>query len=171
MGTPEPDDSLDPAPPAPVPAAVAGASCERFRRQHEDLQRLGLEIASKLSKRTIVAEAATVRRLVARFAGKLTVHASMENEALYPRLLAHRDDAVRTRAQELSDEVGHLYASFDAYAARWPSVASIEAEPFVFVDETRALLARLASRMVRENEELYPLVEAADAAPLAPPSA
>jgi hypothetical protein len=138
------------------------SSCDRFRRQHEELLQLGMEIASKLSKKTILSEAATVRRLVARFAGKLTVHASMENEALYPRLLQHDDPAVRGRARELFSEVGGLYDTFHAYAERWPSVASIEADPFVFVDQTRDVLTRLAFRLVRENEELYPLVEAAD---------
>ena len=136
------------------------SSCERFRRQHEELQKLGMEIAGKLSRKTIVAEAATVRRLVARFAGKLTVHASMENEALYPRLLQHGDPAVRARARALFDEVGELYATFHAYAARWPGAPSIEADPGGFVKETREILTRLAFRMVKENEELYPLVDA-----------
>jgi hypothetical protein len=52
---------------------------------------------------------------------------------------------------------------FNGYTARWPDVASIQASPIEFVDETRALLARLAVRVVRENDELYPLVERADA--------
>jgi serine/threonine-protein kinase len=153
---------------APIPATgaasgvVAVSSCDRFRRQHEELQRLGMEIAGKLSRKTIVAEAADVRRLVARFAGKLAVHASMENEALYPRLLAHADAAVRARARSLYDEVGGLYSTFHAYTARWPTVASIHADPHAFVTETRELLTRLAFRMVRENDELYPLVDTAD---------
>jgi hypothetical protein len=153
--------------PSPGGVVAPVSSCDRFRRQHEQLQRLGMEIASKLSRKTIASEAAPVRLLVAQFAGKLRVHASMENEALYPRLLCHEDATVRSRARALADEVGDLYADFDAYSARWPSVASIEADPQRFVTETRELLLRLASRMVRENEELYPLVDAADATVIA----
>ena len=166
-GRSRPPPSPEPPPPPaapPVSGVVALSSCDRFRRQHEDLQQLGMEIAAKLSRKTILAEASAVRRLVARFAGKLTVHASMENEALYPRLLSHPDAAVRARAKELFDEVGSLYAAFHTYSARWPGVAAIEADPFVFVSETRELLMRLAVRMVRENDELYPLVDAAEAA-------
>ena len=146
----------------PHPTTNRTRSTDRFRRQHEELQELGLAIAAKLSKRTVAAEASTVRRLVARFAGKLLVHASMENEALYPRLLAHSDGGVRTHARELFDEVGDLYAAFHGYAARWPSAASIEADPPGFVRETREILTRLAFRMVRESDELYPMVEKAD---------
>jgi hypothetical protein len=134
--------------------------CERFRRQHEELAALGTEIAAKLSRKTIVEEAATVRRLVAKFAGKLTVHASMENEALYPRLLEHPDPAVRVVASSLFAEVGDLYAAFHAYAARWPTVAAIQADGSTFVQETREILVRLAFRMTKENDELYPLVDA-----------
>jgi hypothetical protein len=86
----------------------------------------------------------------------------MENEALYPRLLGHGDAGVRARAAELYGEVGTLYSTFHAHTARWPSVASIEASPAEFVDQTRALLMRLAVRMVRENDELYPMVDAAE---------
>ena len=142
-----------------VSTPSAASSCDRFRRQHEELKNLGLEIASKLSRRTIADEAANVRRLVAQFTGKLTVHASMENEALYPRLFDHSDPAVRARARALFDEVGDLYAQFHAYAARWPTVAAIAADGAAFVKETREILFRLALRMTKENEELYPLVE------------
>jgi hypothetical protein len=138
----------------------AHSSCERFRRQHEELTVLGMEIASKLSRRTIVEEAPAVRRLLAQFAGKLAVHASMENEALYPRLLAHSDPAVRARARELFDEVGDLYDAFHAHSARWPSAAAIQADGSGFVKETRELFLRLAFRMSKENDELYPLVDA-----------
>jgi hypothetical protein len=145
---------------AVVSTPSAASSCDRFRRQHEELKNLGVEIASKLSRKTIVEEAADVRRLVAQFAGKLTIHASMENEALYPRLFEHADPAVRARAKELFDEVGGLYATFHDYAARWPTVAAIQADGPGFVKETREILFRLALRMTRENDELYPLVDA-----------
>jgi hypothetical protein len=143
-----------------VSTPPATSSCDRFRRQHEELKNLGVEIAAKLSRRTIMEEAVNVRRLVAQFAGKLTVHASMENEALYPRLFEHSDPAVRACAKELFDEVGDLYAIFHDYAARWPTVEAIQANGAGFVKETREILFRLAVRMTKENDELYPLVDA-----------
>jgi Hemerythrin HHE cation binding domain len=143
-----------------VSTPPAASSCDRFRRQHEELKNLGIEIAAKLSRKTIVEEAANVRRLVAKFAGKLAVHASMENEALYPRLFDHPDPAVRARAKELFDEVGELYATFHDYAARWPTVGAIQANGSDFVKDTREILFRLAIRMTKENDELYPLVDA-----------
>ena len=138
------------------------ASTDRFRRQHEELQALGLQIADKLARATLATEASLVRRLVAQFAGKLAVHASMENEALYPRLLQHDDPRVRERARSLFDDVGTIYATFGDYAKRWPTAASIEADPRAFARETREVLRVLAFRMMRENDELYPLVESVE---------
>lgn len=144
-------------------AATLGRSAtENFRRQHEELMALGFEINHHLDPRTLVTEdaASHVRRIVARFAGKLLVHAEMENKALYPRLLHHPDDAVRAKAQALYDEVKTIYASFHEYAKRWPTPASILASPPEFARETRGVLKLLGLRMLRENDELYPLADA-----------
>lgn len=137
---------------------------ERFRRQHEELASLSAEILERVAAPAaeLAADAGHVRRLVARFAGKLAVHASMENEALYPRLLAHRDPEVRAKATALFDEVGALYASFGGYRERWPTIDAIERDPAAFAKDTRRVLKVLWSRMMRENDELYPLVDGAD---------
>jgi hypothetical protein len=75
-------------------------------------------------------EAADVRRLVAKFAGKLTVHASMENEAVYPRLFDHPDPAVRARAMVTSvtnsPPGAHLPGSTSS-RARAPKSTSVSA--------------------------------------------
>jgi serine/threonine protein kinase len=148
--------------PPPVSSVSTSSSTNRFRRQHEELQALGFQIAEKLARATLANEAGIVRRLVAQFAGKLAVHASMENEALYPRLLQHSDPNVRERARSLFDDVGTIYATFGQYAKKWPTTASIEADPRAFARETREVLRVLAFRMMRENDELYPLVESVE---------
>ncbi|HVY49565.1 MAG TPA: hemerythrin domain-containing protein [Minicystis sp.] len=138
-----------------------------FVRQHEELFALGSELAPRLTVERVAAEAPEIRRALARFAGKLRVHARMENEALYPRLLVHGDPEVRRRAQALFDELGPIYAGFDAYLARWPTAEALRADPATFVRETFGVLKQLGRRMWRENLELYPLADAAGAAPAA----
>jgi hypothetical protein len=136
---------------------------ENFRRQHEDLLALAFEIAPLLAEDAVARDPAAARRALARFAGRLRVHAAMENDALYPRLLAHRDPTVRARAEGLYEEVGRLYADFDAFMARFPDAAALAVDPSGFARSTRAVLRALGVRMARENEELYPLVDAAEA--------
>jgi hypothetical protein len=134
---------------------------ENFRRQHDALLTLSKEIGAHLADVDGVrANAVAVRKLMARFSGQLGVHATMENDALYPRLLAHDDDAVRARARAFLDEFGGIYAEYGVYAQRWLSADAIAARPADFVKETRDMFRLLARRMVRENIELYPLVDA-----------
>lgn len=128
-----------------------------FQRQHEELGRLAAEIAGRLDVGTLEKDGAEVRRLVARFAGKLRMHAAMENEALYPRLRAHPDAEVRAAADRLWNEVGTIYAEFDSYSKRWLVGDAISRDPRTFALDTHAIFARLGTRMIRESRELYPL--------------
>ena len=128
-----------------------------FQRQHEELGRLAAEIAGRLDPAALEREAGEIRRLVARFAGKLRMHAAMENEALYPRLRAHPDPEVRDAAERLWTEVGSIYGEFDRYSKRWLVGDAIAREPRAFALDTHAIFARLGTRMFRENRELYPL--------------
>jgi hypothetical protein len=134
---------------------------DNFRRQHAELHALGAELARQLTIKNLETNAAHVRRLVAQFAGKLAVHAKMENDALYPRLLAHLDVDVQKRARGLLDEVRHIYGVFGKYELRWPDGNAIASNSAVFVRETLDVLRLLARRMARENEELYPLADSA----------
>jgi hypothetical protein len=142
-------------------------STDRFRRQHEELVELGGQIFACLVVPSLEADPNPVRHLLARFKGKLEIHASMENEALYPRLLAHPDAGVRETADRLQDEVGDLYQSVGAYLQRWPTSQSISGNAPDFARETfdvlrareahkargsRALSARRRSRVAGAGE-------------------
>lgn len=155
--------SLEDVPPSSRARSGVRTPTDNFRRQHEELALMGGDILQQLDvdDAAIVARASDLRRQVARFAGKLRVHASMENDALYPRLLEHREQRVRETAQSLLREVKDLYSAFDSYSQRWPSTASIEAQPRLFAKDTRKVLKTLWMRMCRENDELYPLADAA----------
>jgi hypothetical protein len=130
-----------------------------FKRQHAELRQLSIEVRALLSPEAIERDARAVRALVARFAGKLRVHTKMENEALYPALLAHHDESVRIVAQKLLAELGPVYATFDAYESRWPTAEALLENPRAFVLDTLQLYETLAHRMRTEDRTLYSLVD------------
>lgn len=132
----------------------------RFRRQHEELMALAAKLFPELVPAKLAADPTEARRLMARFRGLLLVHAAMENEALYPRLLEHPRADVREIATKLLAEVGTLYDGVNQHALRWPDAAAIQRDPTSFVRETMDLLKTLGRRMARENHELYPLADA-----------
>ena len=137
------------------------SATQNFRRQHEELSELAADIERQRTPEALRADAAGVRKRLARFAGKLHVHPSMENDALYPRLVGHEDERLRALARSFQDELGGIYGSFFTYVQRWPSAEAVQAEPVEFIRQTREVFKLLARRMVRENEELYPAVDRA----------
>lgn len=135
------------------------ARTDQFRRQHAELMNMAIEIRSRLSVEELERDARGVRTMLARFAGKLRVHARMENEALYPELLAHPDEGVRFEVDKLLDEVGLLYATFDRLEHRWPAADSVAAEPKQFILDVLGCFDLLGRRMSAENKKLYPLAD------------
>jgi hypothetical protein len=157
--------------PAQHPTSQKGAdvvtpmkSTDRFSRQHAELAQLAKALVKELDTRAIAADPSKVKRALALFTGKLRVHAAMEQQALYPRLFASPEPAVSAKARALFDEVGGLYDGFFGYLATWTAAGAVEADVEGFCRETMRQLFQLGARMKREDKELYPLVDALDAA-------
>lgn len=133
----------------------------RFEAQHAELSALAKDVLRTLDTRILSVDPGPARRALATFSGRLRVHATMEQEALYPRLLASPDAAVAAKARELLDEVGDLYSRFFALLKRWPDKESVAADPEGYARDVMMMLHRLHLRMKRENSELYPLADRA----------
>lgn len=133
---------------------------ERYRRQHDELAALAAAIEQKLEGVQAGQKAADVRRLLAQYSGKLSVHLRMEDEALYPRALGDGDATLQRVAATLQGDVGPLHDEFQAFLKAWPSAAVIEARPRDFALQLARTLRTITRRMQREEAELYPLVDA-----------
>lgn len=135
------------------------AQTDNFRRQHDELLQLAGEMAPLLGAETLQREAVKVRAILAALAGKLNVHLSAEDNALYPRLLNHKDPQVAELARRYQEEMGGLKEAFGAYLSRWPSAAQIQKDPGRFAGETRGILEALGRRIDKENKGLYAVVD------------
>lgn len=136
----------------------------KFRRQHSELIQLAREIGGILDPARLESDGAEMRRQLARFLGKLKVHAAMEDGALYPELLVHPDRTIREEAQRLHEGLGPLYRRFDALGRGWLGPGEIERAPARFVVELTEGFAALRRRMTEEHAHLYPLVAKASVA-------
>lgn len=146
-----------------------GAATSKFARQHEELAELAKVLVATLDTRALVVDTAPARRALAAFSGRLRIHAAMEQDALYPRLLASSDPAVASRARSLLEEVGVIYQLFFDFLARYGDGARIARDPEGFSRGALFVLHRLSMRMKRENDELYPMVDALDPSPAGAP--
>ena len=138
------------------------SSTARFQAQHAELLVLAKVLVAELDVERITKDPNAARMALASFSGRLRVHAAMEQEALYPRLLASQDQEIASKARELESEISGLYDAFFAHLDKWTSTQAIAADASDFCAETTAILKRLGQRMRREDDELYPLVDRFD---------
>jgi len=132
---------------------------EKFREQHRDLVAMVGQLAPHLTPARLAKESAEVRSLLSQFAAKLNVHLAMEDKALYPQLLQHKDPAVQGKAKTFMDQMGGIKEAFSGYMAKYPTAHAIEASPAGFISDTEGLIKVLAARIQAEDSDLYALVD------------
>jgi len=136
-----------------------GTNTRNFRRQHEELLQIASRISSRLIAESLAGNAGEVRDLQSQLAGKLNVHLAMEDEYLYPELLKHEDESIRSLAKRFVDEMGGIKKVFTQYMNKWPSAHTIQEKPSEYIEETRALFKALEKRIRVEDSELYSTVD------------
>ena len=135
---------------------------QKYRAQHAELSALVTQIASLLNDANLSKKAAEIRDVISSLAGKLSIHLAMEDKRLYPKLMAHSDLDVRALSRRYSEEMGSLSSDFMQFNQRWLTAALIEKEPAKFGDEMTIILTALQSRIEKENNQLYKLIDELD---------
>jgi hypothetical protein len=90
----------------------------------------------------------------------LIAHLAVEGRWLYPALIASMDQKAADTAKRFKHELGGLAGTFTSYMSKWDD-QRIATEWPAYCDETKALLASLKNRILRENKKLYPLAATA----------
>jgi hypothetical protein len=62
-------------------------------------------------------------------------------------------------ARRYQQEMGGVQTAFSTYVGRWPTAASIQQEPDLFLSQTQGIVAALLARVEREDNELYPMAD------------
>ncbi|MBP2311156.1 hemerythrin domain-containing protein [Azospirillum soli] len=135
----------------------------KFYEHHGEVRALAARIEGQLDPARIAANPAGVSADVLQLFGKFSVHLTIEDQALYPRLAQDSNAEVRRMATAFQNEMGGLKTRFDAYRKAWPGPMAIAKDPARFVSETREVLTLLKTRIEREDRQLYPLAERAAA--------
>lgn len=130
-----------------------------FRLQHAELARFADQLV-ELDLRSIVARPDSARELLAAFMRLLTAHSQVEDEMLYPILLAHSSERVRVEARALRDEFAVIYASVEVFLSVWQRPGALESDAQTFINEVPPLVDTLRARIARENDRLYAYVDA-----------
>ncbi|MGQ9367650.1 hemerythrin domain-containing protein [Azospirillum sp. A39] len=130
-----------------------------YRRQHAEITRLAGALLDLLYRPDAPSHILDARALLTALDTAVDHHLTLEDSILYPRLLAHADDGLRSAAAGCRDEVGGMHRVFRGYVDDWSDLPTMAGRFGTFRAETRAVLSRLDGRMRREREELFPVLD------------
>jgi len=128
-------------------------SIAELLEEHRELRGMAERLRGIVSCQ--VADSAAIAVLRWQFCRKLADHCAAEERSVYELLITTGDPEVTQLILALRDEVGSLDTDFRAYVAEWP-IDRVNREWAHFGDVTHVLLERLAHRIMREEQELFP---------------
>jgi len=135
------------------------ATSDIYRKQHDDLLALATTIAGNLNKETITGKTDAVLGLLSELAAKLNTHLTMEDKALYPKLLNSGNPKAKETADAFIKEMGGIKQVFEAFVNKWSNPNNLKNDAEGFIKETTGLFGALKARIDKENGQLYPLLD------------
>ena len=132
---------------------------KQLRAQHVQIAELINDINGSLKVGWVSENSDKLRSQLAKLSGVLKIHLLMEDDHLYPLLMKSIDDDIAATAKRFKEEMGSLSDTFKGYSERWLRLKNIHDEAEDFVTETKAVFDALVKRVIREDNELYPLIE------------
>jgi iron-sulfur cluster repair protein YtfE (RIC family) len=132
---------------------------KRYREQHDEIKRLIAQFQDFVQRTDNPEALSDCRGLLLSLMRKLTVHLEQEDDYLYPRLMGHEDDALREMAIRFKAEMGGLQDVAKRWAAVWLLPGAATKDPARFKKETNDFLNQLSLRIIREETQLYPMID------------
>jgi hypothetical protein len=132
---------------------------DKFKSQHVEILS---RIASlrKLAHAGIEENAADIARELISMSTVIKGHLAIEDRILYPSLQKDEGTAVAAMSKTYQEEMKGIASAYIAFARHWSTAARLIADPQKFRDEANTVLKTVHTRMVRENTEFYPAIEA-----------
>jgi hypothetical protein len=128
---------------------------ENFRRQHAELIEILDQLAQLLDTDAILKDASDVKRVVTSLGVKLSIHHSLEDDYLYPRLIESPFKSLSFIARTYQQEFSSNSDRFNAFCERWKSRADIQQNVVDFIRQSKQTIKELRFRISREETTLY----------------
>lgn len=136
------------------------AMTDSYRKQHAELLDMAGKLATKLSKDIVVKEATEIVSVLSQFASKLNMHLTMEDKALYPKLMNSGNAKTSQIAKDYMTEMGGIKQVVEKYIHSWSLAKNLIADPEKFINDSKGIISALKTRIDKEDSVLYPLADA-----------
>lgn len=132
----------------------------RYHEQHAEIRAQLEDLRRRTEPGAFAKDREGARQSLVALGAKLNIHLAFEDVALYPPLLKSADDVVQAKTRFYREEMGGLKEALGSHLKRWLSLQRVDAAPEAFRTETSALLQALERRLMTEDQDFYPLLEA-----------
>lgn len=132
---------------------------DKYRRQHADIIDHVQQLRT-LATLGIAEHAVSIARVVIAMSSVIKLHLSVEDRFLYPAL-QQADATLAAKARHYQEEMSAISSEYGRFSRQWNDAQHIAEQPELFRADANRVLKMLFERIVRENREFYPLVEAA----------
>lgn len=132
---------------------------DRFKDHHVRII-AGIGQLRSLTHQGIEDRAVDIAHELKALAQVVTQHLAIEDRILYPTVERGGDARLANMSRAYQGDMKGIASAFIGFARRWSNATHLVREPEVFRAEANVVLKDVYLRMVRENREFYPAIEA-----------
>ena len=136
---------------------------DKFKHQHGDIKRRIAELRD-LARAGADTHAEAIAQGIVAMSALIKLHLAVEDQVLYPALQADRQSDLARLARHYQSDMVPIAAAYDAFARRWNTSQRVRENVVEFRDDANLVLRKLHERMLREDRDFYPQIEAQDLA-------
>lgn len=132
---------------------------DKFKKQHIAI----IDCVTRLrhyTKAGISENATEIAQLIISMSSLIKLHLAVEDNVLYPALLAGKNTRLASLGKQFQEEMGVIAVTYLDFVKRWNTAANVSNNPEGFRSDANRVLKILYARMQRENTEFYPAIEA-----------
>ena len=133
------------------------SSLAQLRQEHAELVKIVGDLQAMIDHDAPppAVELFNIRR---KLSGVLIAHLKAEDWVLYPPLLACNDPEIAATAKQFVEEMGGLAQAYSVFNERWDAL-TIDSDWDGYRKAAGGIIDALTNRIIRENRDLYPLLE------------
>jgi hypothetical protein len=132
---------------------------DRFKHQHVEILS-GISMLRRLSHQGIADHAVDIAHELRALSQVVTQHLAIEDRILYPSLEQSGNDRMARMSVTYQNDMKGIASAFINFARRWGNATLLTRSPEDFRAEANTVLKNVHDRMLRENREFYPAIEA-----------
>lgn len=126
-----------------------------YLKQHEEIRSLMDKIQTLINEKQPEKNAEEIAHNVSVLAGKISIHLSMEDKFMYPKLAESTDEMVRNLAIRYQNQMGGIAQNFVVYKDKYNTKSEVLEGASKIKLETDKIFQEIRNRIQKEENELY----------------